>query len=64
MKRSSLNEIPGVGPKRIRDLLSHFKSIDAIQLATIDELIKTPGLGKQLGIEIWKYFHPEHDSNS
>jgi len=34
MKRSRLSDIPGLGPKRVRDLLAHFQSIDAIQLAS------------------------------
>jgi hypothetical protein len=34
MKRSRLSEIPGLGPKRVKDLLAHFRSIDAIQPET------------------------------
>ncbi|MEB3322919.1 MAG: excinuclease ABC subunit UvrC, partial [Synechococcaceae cyanobacterium] len=30
MKRSRLSHIPGLGPKRVKDLLAHFRSIDAI----------------------------------
>ena len=33
MKRSRLSDIPELGPKRVKDLLAHFRSIDAIQLA-------------------------------
>ena len=36
MKRSRLSDIPGLGPKRVKDLLAHFRSIDAIQLASAD----------------------------
>ena len=64
MKRSSLQEIPGVGPKRIRELLLHFQSIDSIQHASIDDLTKTPGLGKEIALQVWTYFHKEDDSNS
>ena len=45
MKRSRLSDIPGVGPKRVKDLLAHFHSIDAIQLASVDTLSKAPGVG-------------------
>ena len=58
MKRSTLSEIPGIGPKRIKELLNHFQSIDAIQLATLEQLSKTPSLGKESALEVWKYFHP------
>ena len=36
MKRSRLSDIPGLGPKRVKDLLAHFRSIDAIQLASAE----------------------------
>ncbi len=57
MKRSQLNEIPGIGPARIRDLLEHFKSIEAIRLASIEDLLKVKGLGRNKSEEIFKYFH-------
>ena len=57
MKRSQLIEIPGIGSNRIRDLLEHFKSMDAIRIASIEELSKVKGLGKSTAEEIFKYFH-------
>ena len=57
MKRSQLTEIPGIGPSRIRDLLEHFKSIDAIRLANINDLVKVKGLGKCNAEAIFNYFH-------
>ncbi|MGC6483548.1 MAG: excinuclease ABC subunit UvrC [Synechococcus sp.] len=59
MKRSRLSDIPGLGPKRIRDLLAHFHSIDAIQLATVDQLSVAPGVGPALAQQIRDYFHPD-----
>ncbi len=61
MKRSQLNLIPGLGPKRIKLLLEHFRSIEAIQMASLSELSSTPGLGKSTAVVIRNYFHP--DSN-
>ena len=57
MKRSQLNEIPGVGSSRIRDLLDHFKSIDAIRLANVNELLEVRGLGEKKAKAIFNYFH-------
>ena len=57
MKRSQLNEIPGIGASRIRDLLEHFKSIEAIRIASIEDLLSVKGLGKNMAEEIFKYFH-------
>jgi excinuclease ABC subunit C len=59
MKRSRLSDIPGLGPKRVRDLLAHFRSIDAIQLASPAQLAQAPGLGQALARQVWEYFHPE-----
>jgi len=58
MTRSRLSDIPGLGPKRIRDLLAHFRSIDAIQLASVETLAAAPGLGPALARQVWEYFHP------
>lgn len=59
MTRSRLSDINGLGPKRIKDLLSYFNSIEAIQLASVDELSKVPGLGIAMAKKIWIYFHSD-----
>ncbi len=61
MTRSRLSDIPGLGPKRIRELLAHFRSIDAIQLASVDSLAAAPGLGPALARQVWEHFHPPLD---
>ena len=61
MKRSRLSDIPGLGPKRIKELLAHFRSIDAIQLASPQTLAEAPGLGAGLAQVVWEYFHPQAD---
>jgi excinuclease ABC subunit C len=58
MTRSRLSDIPGLGPKRIRELLAHFRSIDAIQLASADTLASAPGMGPALARQVHAYFHP------
>ena len=62
MKRSRLSDIPGVGPKRVKDLLAHFHSIDAIQLATVETLAQAPGVGLALARDIRRFFHPDEDA--
>ena len=59
MKRSRLSDIPGLGPKRVKELLAHFRSIDAIQLASQQTLAAAPGVGAVLATQIWEYFHPQ-----
>ena len=63
MKRSRLSDIPGLGAKRVRDLLSHFHSIDAIQLASVETLSKAPGVGPVLAQDIFNFFHPTDENN-
>ncbi len=57
IRRSELSEIPGVGPKRIKVLLEHFHSIQAIRMASKEQLLKVKGLGQELAITIWSYFN-------
>ncbi len=62
MNRSRLTEIPGLGTKKIRELFNHFQSIEAIQLASEDQLQAIPGFGPNLAHKVWGYFHPEGNS--
>jgi excinuclease ABC subunit C len=56
--RSRLDDIPGLGSHRQKQLLSHFHSIDYIRIATIEELCLAPGIGTHIAGEIYNYFHP------
>jgi excinuclease ABC subunit C len=56
--RSRLDDIPGLGSHRQKQLLSHFHSIDYIRIATIEELCLAPGIGTHIAGEICNYFHP------
>lgn len=59
--KSSLEEIPGVGPGRRRQLLKHFGSLRNIREATQDELLAMPGLPEKTARGIYVYFHPPAD---
>ena len=64
MKRSRLSDIAGLGPRRVRELLAHFRSIDAIQLASVEQIAAAPGMGPALARAVWEYFHPQDDRAS
>src|SRR6266540_171800 len=49
---STLEEIPGIGPKRRRALLKAFGSIDGIRSATLEQLAAVPGMTKKSAEEI------------
>ena len=61
MKRSRLSDIQGLGPKRVKELLAHFRSIDAIQMASPEAIAGAPGMGPALAQQVWTYFHPSDD---
>lgn len=44
--RSRLREVRGVGPAREQELLRRFGSLDAVRAASLDELCRTPGIGR------------------
>ena len=54
---SILDEIEGIGPARRKGLLEHFKSVDAIKAADLDELSAAPGMNERIAKNVWKYFH-------
>jgi excinuclease ABC subunit C len=58
MKRSRLDEIPGLGFERQKELLAHFHSVDYIRMATPEKLREVPGIGPRLAKEVYNYFHP------
>jgi excinuclease ABC subunit C len=58
LKRSRLDEIPGLGFHRQKQLLAHFRSIDYIREATPEQLAQAPGIGPRLAQQIYEYFHP------
>ena len=47
LTKSTLDDIPGVGEKRKKALLSHFKNIEEIKNASIEELSEIDGLNKR-----------------
>ncbi|OUL23494.1 excinuclease ABC subunit UvrC [Nostoc sp. 106C] len=58
LKRSRLDEIPGLGHHRQKLLLGHFRSVDYIRQATPAQLAEVPSIGPRLAQEIYDYFHP------
>ena len=58
LKRSRLDEIPGLGHHRQKQLLGHFRSVDYIRQATPTQLAEVAGIGPRLAQEIYDYFHP------
>ena len=54
---SILDKIPGVGPVRRKALMKHFKSIDEIKNASVDELSNISEIPVLAAEEIYAFFH-------
>ena len=54
---SVLEVIPGLGPKRRRDLLTHFGGIQGVLKASEKDLMLVPGLGQVMARTIYKILH-------
>jgi len=50
--QSILDEIPGIGPKKKRALLRHFKDIEDLRNASVKELMEVEGIGKKFAEKI------------
>ena len=55
--KSSLDNIPGVGPARRKALMRHFDSIADIKEATVEELCKLPEIPRHIAEGIYDFFH-------
>ncbi|MBD2127801.1 excinuclease ABC subunit UvrC [Microcoleus sp. ZQ-A2] len=58
LRHSRLDDIPGLGFHRQKQLLAHFHSVDYIREATPQQLAEVSGIGPRLAQEIYDYFHP------
>ncbi|MEK9765111.1 MAG: helix-hairpin-helix domain-containing protein, partial [Thalassolituus sp.] len=57
--QSDLETLPGVGPKRRRELLLHFGSLRNMRGAPREEFEKVPGISKSLAARIFASLHGE-----
>ncbi|WP_413043612.1 excinuclease ABC subunit UvrC [Pseudomonas sp. YJ42] len=56
---STLEGVPGIGPKRRRELLKHFGGLQELCRASLDEIAKAPGISKKLAESIYAALHSE-----
>ncbi|MBZ9560298.1 MULTISPECIES: excinuclease ABC subunit UvrC [Modicisalibacter] len=56
-RTSTLQDIPGVGPKRRRELLRFFGGLQGVRRATREELARVPGISASLAASIHQALH-------
>ncbi len=54
---SILDDIPGVGAARRKDLMRHFADIEAIRNATVEELKSLPSMNEKSANDVYRFFH-------
>ncbi|RMH12823.1 MAG: excinuclease ABC subunit UvrC [Gammaproteobacteria bacterium] len=58
-RRSLLEDIPGIGAKRRRDLLNYFGGLREVAAATETELMKVNGINRHMANRIYQYLHED-----
>ena len=59
-RESPLEQIPGLGPKKRRELLRQFGGLQGVASAGIDDLVKVRGIGRTLAETIYNELHVDH----
>ncbi|MFR3497517.1 excinuclease ABC subunit UvrC [Paraclostridium bifermentans] len=57
LTKSVLDDIQGIGEKRKKALLSHFKGIEEIKVASFEDLLEVEGMNKSSAESVFKFFN-------
>ncbi len=58
---SMLEDIPGIGPARRKALMKHFKGLEGIREATVEELAAIDSMNEKSAGEVYAFFHQRED---
>ena len=58
---SMLEDIPGIGPARRKALMKHFKGLEGIREATVEELAAIDSMNEKSAGEVYAFFHQSED---
>ena len=61
LRRSKLEEIPGIGPARAKLLLSAFGGLSKLKRAREDDIAAVRGISKTDAATVYRYFHPNEE---
>ena len=57
---SVLDDIPGIGPRRRRELMRHFRDIESLKAASEEELSKVPSMDRRAAASVYSFFHDNY----
>ncbi len=57
--KSILDDIPGIGNTRRKALMRHFKSLESIRDAQVEELLEAPGMNRAAAESVYDFFRRE-----
>ena len=56
---SRLDGVPGVGEKRRKAILKHFRTVEALKAASPEEIAQAPGVPKNVAEAVYRFLHEE-----
>jgi excinuclease ABC subunit C len=59
--RSELDDVPGIGETRRKNLLRHFGSVRALREATLEAIAKAPGMNKKAALAVQEFLAARPD---
>lgn len=62
--KSILDDIPGIGPARRKALMRHFKDIESVRAASVEELEQAPQMNKRAALAVYGFFHEDRQEGS
>ena len=55
IKESILDEFAGLGRVRRADLMTHFRSLDRLRKASVEDIQAVNGFGPKLSLQLWEF---------
>jgi excinuclease ABC subunit C len=56
---SVLDDVPGIGPARKKALLMHFGTAKAVRAASLEDLMRAPGVSESTAQTIYDFYHSQ-----
>ncbi|MBR2698911.1 MAG: excinuclease ABC subunit C, partial [Clostridia bacterium] len=59
---SRLDGVPGVGEKRRKAILKHFKTVEALREASVEDIAQVPGVPKGVAEAVYRFMHESEET--